>query len=99
MVAGPTTTSYLNNQLIGQSFFSNVVTRKGVIRFKTVGDAQLVGDNLKGCIMINFIPLEKGYNFNLKVIQPLVPHHVRRRQWTTRFGVVLNCNITYFEKH
>ena len=38
---------------------SNVVTRKGVISLKEVGDAQLVGDNWKGCIMIPFLPFQK----------------------------------------
>ena len=51
---------------------SNVVTRKGVIGLKEVGDAQLVGDNRKGCIMIPFLLLQKGYNFNLKVLQHLI---------------------------
>ena len=78
---------------------SNVVTRKGVIGLKEVGCAQLVGDNRKGCIVITFLPFQNGYNFNLKVLQPLVPYHVCCSQWETRFGVLPNCNIRYFEKH
>ena len=39
---------------------SNVVTSKGVISLKEVGDAQLVGDNRKGCIMITFLLLERN---------------------------------------
>ena len=78
---------------------SNVVISKGVISLKEVGDAQLVGDNWKECIMIPFLPFQKGYNFNLKVIQPLVLYHVLRSQWDTRFGVVINCNRSYFDTH
>ena len=52
---------------------SNVVTNKCVISLKGVGDAQLVGDNRMGCIIIPFLLLQKGYNSNLKFIQPLVP--------------------------
>ena len=79
--------------------FSNVVTSKGVIGLKEVGDAQLVRDNRKGCIMIPFLQLQKRYNFNLKALQPLVPYHIFRIQWATRIVVVLNCNSSYFETH
>ena len=78
---------------------SNVVTSKGVICLKEFGDAQLVGDNRKVCIMIPFIFFQKGYNFNPKVLQPLVPYHVRRSRWENHFGVVFKCNSSYFETH
>ena len=50
---------------------SNLVTIKGAIGLKEVGDTQLVEDNWKGCIMIPFLPFQKGYNFNLKFLQRL----------------------------
>ena len=69
---------------------SNVVTSKDGISLKEVVDAQLVGDNRKRLFIIPFFSFQKGYNLFLKVLQPLVPHHARRSQWTTRFGLVLN---------
>ena len=81
----------------GIVIFSNVFTINIVISLKEVGNAQLVGDHRKGCIMIAFLLSQNGYNFNLKVLQHFFPYHVFRRQWATCFGVVLDYNIRYFE--
>ena len=79
--------------------FYNVVTRRGVMSLKTLRDANLFGDIWKGCIMIPFLLFQKGHTFNLNALQPLVPYHIFRIQWSNSFGVVLNCNTRYFETH
>ena len=82
-----------------ESYFFQCSHQKRCHKPKEVGDAQIVGDNWKGCIMIPFLTFRKGYNSNLKFLQPLVPYHIRLSQWATQFGLVINYNSRYFETH